>query len=376
MRIGIDASRIPTAQRTGTENYSFEMIKALCAIAQLSANAGKDREFVLYFNSPPPQEMLEGFEGCEIKNIPFPRLWTHIRLSMEMALKRPDVLFVPAHVIPLVHPKRSVVTIHDMGHLYYPETYPKSTLRYLKWATRHNISSSSSIIADSESTKRDIIKHYPQAAEKTFVVYPGVSPDFRPVSDEGTIQRVRQNYGIPGEYFLYVGTIHPRKNLERLLRAYSSFVSKVTGPRPRLVLVGKKGWLPEGIMRQLDEIDAEVTMAGFVPQEDLPALYSGAIALLLSSLFEGFGLPVVEAMACGTPVMAANSSSLPEIVCDAGLLTDPMDIEEMAEAMHWLWGKPALRQELSERGLKRAADFTWQGAAETTLRVLERRDHK
>ncbi len=376
MRIGIDASRISATQRTGTENYSFELIRALCSLPAAASGMADSRQFVLYFNSSPSQDTSDVFEGCEIKSIPFPRLWTHIRLSMEMVLNRPDVLFVPAHVIPLVHPRRSVVTIHDMGHLYFPDTYPKSALRYLRWATRHNILSSYSIIADSESTKLDIVKHYPQAEKKTFVVYPGVSPNFKPVTDQGTIQAVRENYGIRGEYFLYVGTIHPRKNLERLLQAFSRFVNKVSGPKPRLVLVGKKGWLPEGIMRQLHEMDAEVTMAGFVPEDDLPALYSGATALLLPSLFEGFGLPVVEAMACGTPVMTANTSSLPEIVCDAGLLTDPTDIEEMAEAMYWLWEKPILREELRGRGLKRADDFSWESAAEKTLRVLERRDPK
>ncbi|MSQ15399.1 MAG: glycosyltransferase family 1 protein [Dehalococcoidia bacterium] len=380
MRIGIDASRASTAQRTGTENYSFEIIQAIHSLQSsradeslLETSSGAD-DVVLYFNGRPAEEIVELFEGYEIRDIGFPRMWTHIRLSMEMIVRPPDVLFVPAHVIPLVHPKRSVVTIHDMGHLYYPETYPKNTLRYLEWATRHNILSASAIIADSESTKKDIAKYFPDAEAKTTVVYPGVSPEFRPVTDENAIERVRENYGIPGEYFLYVGTIHPRKNIERLLQAYSRFVSGADGPRPRLVLVGKKGWLPEGIMRQLDEINAEVTLAGFVPQKDLPALYSGALALLLPSLFEGFGLPVVEAMACGTPVMTANTSSLPEIVCDAGLLTDPTDVQEMAEAMRWLWEKPALRGELRERGLKRAADFTWKQAAEKTLAVLEGQD--
>lgn len=371
MRIGVDASRTATSQRTGTENYSLEMIKALLCLHDASGAQGRNRSFVLYFNTPPEEELFAGFRDCQTKFIPFPRLWTHVRLSLEMLVDRPDVLFVPAHVIPVVHPKQSVVTIHDMGHLYYPESYTKSALRYLTWATKHNISSASRIIADSESTKRDIAKRFPEAEAKTMVVYPGISRAFAPVTDPDTLKEIRSKYGIPGEYFLYVGTIHPRKNLERLILAYGSFLKRSRGTKPRLVLAGKKGWLPEGIMRRLHEIEGEVTITGFVPDADLPALYSGATAVAIPSLFEGFGMPLVEAMACGTPVMTSNSSSMPEIVGEAGLLVDPLDVEEMAEAMFWLWSRPALREELRERGLKRAADFTWEEAAERALAILE-----
>lgn len=366
MRIGIDASRALLAQRTGTENYSLQLIQHLLTLAE---QEGKEHSFVLYCPEKPQQGLFPK-DGWQERVIPFPRLWTHVRLSWEMLWDKPDVLFVPAHVIPLVHPKASVVTIHDLGHLYYPETYPKNTLRYMTWATEHNVKTARHIIADSEATKRDIVRHFSVSQDRINVVYPGVSPLFHTNHPPAALAAVRERYGIKGPYILYVGTLHPRKNLERLLEAFVK-TKRERGLEEHLVIAGRLGWLPEGILQRLEEVGEAVTLAGYVPDSDLPLLYAGATLFVLPSLFEGFGMPVLEAMACGAPVLAADTSSLPEVVGDAGVFFDPHDVNQLAESLVWLCQHPDELDELRAKGLARAQEFTWEEAARRTLQTLE-----
>ena len=365
MRIGIDASRALLAQRTGTENYSLQLINHLIELAEHDA---RDIEFTLYCPQQPADGLFTESSNWKAKVIPFPRLWTHIRLSGEMLVSRPDVLFVPGHVLPYIHPKESVVTVHDVGHLYYPETYPKNMLRYMTWATKHNIEKSKHLLADSEATKADIIRHFSIDPERITVVYPGVSLPFQPKHSATAIQAVQERYGIRPPYVLYVGTLHPRKNVERLLEAFAK--AKQRGLQEHLVIAGRLGWLPEGILRRLRDIDEGVTLAGYVPDTDLPLLYAGATLFVLPSLFEGFGMPILEAMACGAPVLAADTSSLPEVVGDAGAFFDPHNVDQLAESMTWLCQHPQELDVFRARGFVRADDFTWEEAARKTLGVL------
>ena len=369
MRIAIDASRAATAQRTGTENYSLHLLRHLLLRDQEQGASG--REFWLYYNQPPEAGLLPFHEQAHARVIPLPRLWTHVRLALALLLDRPDVLFVPAHVLPLVHPRRTVVTIHDLGHRRFPEAYPPDTLRYLSWSTDHNVRTATHLIADSEATRDDILRYYPMDSSRVTVVYPGVDPAYHPVTGRDERNAVLERYGIDGDYLLYVGTLQPRKNVERLVAAYG--LLRETGRlEARLVLVGRKGWLPDGILQAVQASRAPIMMTGYVPPEDMPALYSGAMALVLPSLFEGFGLPALEAMACGTPVIAANASSLPEVVGDAGILVDPLDVDDLARGILRIASSPGLRRELGDRGLERAQRFTWQAAAKATLEVLDR----
>ncbi len=287
-----------------------------------------------------------------------------------MVRNRPDVLLVPAHVIPLIHPKASVATVHDLGHLYYPEAYPSATLKYLAWSTRHNIQTASHLLADSETTKLDIMKHFGAPDQRITVVYPGVSPRFYAEYPPADLTAVKAQYGINGRYLLYVGTLQPRKNVERLIEAFA-IAKRTAGFPERLVLAGRMGWLPEGIMRRLRDMGEAVTLAGYVPEIDLGALYAGATALVLPSLFEGFGMPVIEAMASGTPVIAANAASLPEVAGDAAVLFDPYSTAALAEALSRVCGDPDLRAELRAQGRERASHFTWEEAAKRTLGVLD-----
>ncbi len=365
MRIGVDASRAAYAVRTGTENYSLELVRALRALLQ--QEPGDDR-LVLYTGRRLPPDLRPG-DGCEVRQMAFPRLWTHVRLSLEMALSRPDVLFVPGHVIPLVHPRASVATIHDVGHLYYPDAYPVGQLRYLTWATRHNVRCAAHLMVDSEATKRDLAARFDVEPERMTVAYPGVSPQyFEPVS-LATLNAVRQKYQLSGPYVLYVGTLQPRKNVERLVVAFAE-AKRAAGFPERLVLAGRMGWLPEGILRALQEAGHQVTLAGYVPDEDLPGLYAGATAVVLPSLFEGFGMPLAEAMAAGTAVIGSTASSLPEVVGDAGLLVDPANTQELTDALIWVCTHPVERAALVGRGRERAVRFSWEAAARATLEVL------
>jgi glycosyltransferase involved in cell wall biosynthesis len=367
MLIGIDASRAATQERTGTENYSLQLIRHLLALES-------GHRYRLYFNRPPTVELFPMRADLELRVMPFPRLWTHLRLSWEMARQPPDVLFVPAHVLPLVHPRSSVVTVHDLGYRHYPEAHPLLDRLYLDLSTRYNARAARRVIAVSQATQDDLVQHYGIEPDKITVVYSGWDERMRPVEDEATIEGVKARYHVRGEYVLYVGTLQPRKNLGRLLEAFGLLRKRAQrGEAPGLVIAGRKGWLYDQITQQVERLglESEVVFPGYVPQDDLPALLSGARLFVFPSLYEGFGLPVLEAMACGTPVLCSNVSSLPEVAGDAALLVDPLDVKGMAKAMNRLLQDEGLRTELVERGYRQVRQFSWERCARETLAVLE-----
>ena len=367
MLIGIDASRAVAAQRTGTENYSLYLVRALLEV-------GRKHRYRLYFNQPPPDDMFRCDERVEWRVIPFPRLWTHLRLAWEVAQHPPDLLFVPAHVLPLVHPKCCAATVHDLGYLYYPSAYTRSSLLYLDWSTRFNARSARRIIVDSKATRDDLIRCYKVAPGKIVVAHPAGVAGLTPVTDSQKLDAVRRRYETGSHYFLYVGTLQPRKNLITLLWAYASLIKKGDIPSEvNLVLAGRQGWLCRDILEVASAqiLRDRVVFPGYIPSEDLAALLSGAIAYILPSWYEGFGLPVLEAMACGTPVVCSNVSSLPEVAGDAALLFDPRDAGALATAMSRVYREPALRRELIERGRERLKIFNWKQCAQTVLTALE-----
>ncbi len=380
--IGIDASRVAVAARTGTEHYTYELLAAL-------ARRDRASRYTLYCNQPPAALPPLG-PNFALRRIPFPRLWTHARLSAELILHPPDVLFVPAHVLPLGAPlrrrPRTVVTIHDMGYLHFPEAHTRAQLIYLRLSTLWSARAADRVIAISRATRDDLVRYAGVRPEKITVIYHGLSERFRPVENPELIRATRARYGIGERYFLYLGTVQPRKNLERLIEAFASLGDRRWGlgvgaatpdshpPSliPQLVIAGKKGWLTEAIERRAAELglSGRVIFTGYVPDADVPALLSGALAFVFPSLYEGFGMPVLEAMACGAPVLAANTSSLPEVAGDAALLVAPTDIAAIAAALARLAAEPGLRDDLRARGLARAAEFTWDRCAAQTLEVL------
>ena len=368
MLIGIDASRTVCDAPTGTEIYSRELIRAL--IVQDRAN-----QYRLYTRTLVPRDFFGAASNFEIRAIPFPRLWTHARLSFEMLTRAPDVLWIPAHVLPPIHPRRSIVTIHDLGHLHFPEAHPTTQRLYHTWATRWNARAASHVLADSEATRDDIVKFCGVAPEKITVVYPAYDARvYQPVRDAEKIAATRTRLRIGEDYILAIGTIHPRKNYTRLIESFARLVSNLQFPisNLQLVIVGKRGWLHKPIFELVERLNLQsrVRLLDYVPASDMPALISGARVLAFPSLHEGFGLPVLEAHACGTPVVCSMTSSLPEAAGDAALFVDPLDVEAIAGAMQRLLTDAAVRAKLIARGFDNLERFSWEASASRVSDVI------
>jgi glycosyltransferase involved in cell wall biosynthesis len=302
--------------------------------------------------------------------IPSRRLWTVGRLSIEMMVRPPDVLFVPAHSLPPALPRASVATIHDLGYLHLPGEHTPATRWLWRISNGWSARRATRVVAISGATRDDLVRHERIPPARISVVHHGRAPWFRPVEDTAALDTVRARYGLDRPYLLFVGTLQPRKNLERLLIAFD----RVAAERPELglALVGAGGWQRERLDRALADVCARdrVRLLGYVPDQDLPSLYAGSLGLAFPSLYEGFGLPALEAMACGAPVLTSATSSMPEVVGEAGLLVDPLDVDAIAAGLARLADDPSLRCELGRRGLAQAAGFTWERAARETLAVL------
>jgi glycosyltransferase involved in cell wall biosynthesis len=357
MLIGIDASRAIVAHPTGTEVYSQRLIQALLELEST-------HQFRLYFREPPPAGT---FAGADLRTIPFPRLWTHIRLSWEMARRPPKVLFIPAHVLPPIHPRASLVTVHDLGYRHFPEAHPPLQRLYLDLTTRWNARAAAHILADSQATKADLVTHYATPPDRISVAYPGYDQTLVPTRDLAKIEATKSRYTITGDYFLYLGTLQPRKNLARVIDAFATIKTKAA-----LVLAGKRGWLYDDLFRHVRQLGLEkrVIFPGYIAEEDKADLLSGASAFVFPSLYEGFGLPVLEAQACGCPVITSTTSSLPEVVGDGALLVDPRNSSAIADAMQRIATDPTLSESLVERGFINARRFSWTTCAQTVLDAI------
>lgn len=378
MLIGIDASRALRGQRTGTETYSLQLIRHLLRL-------GADHRFRLYCHRTPPAGLFDPpgagpqAASAELRVIPWPRLWTHLRLSAEVMRHPPDVLFVPSHVLPLLHPRRSVVTVHDLGYRYFPEAHRRFDRWYLDVSTRFNARTAAHVLADSQATKDDLVRFYAADPGRITVVPLGRDEALAPVQDPQRLADVRQRLGLTAggaacPYILYVGTLQPRKNLARLVGAFARALPELERQWPglRLVLAGRQGWLAAGIVQRVAELGLHerVLFPGFVADDDLPALLSGAAVFAFPSLHEGFGIPVLEAQACGVPVLTSTTSSLPEVAGDAALLVDPLDEEAIAAGLLQLMSDAALRRRLVAAGFANIQRFSWARCARETLSVL------
>jgi len=266
----------------------------------------------------------------------------------------------------------NVVTIYDLTTLLFPEYHTANTRELQLRKYRFAQEEADVVIAISEATKRDIVTHLKIPAERVHVVYGGVSPDFHPIEDRKGLARALAPLGLaPGGYILHVGTIEPRKNLVRLVEAYNRVRKMVPPPVPKLVLAGATGWRFREVFARIEALglEEEILFVGRVPADMLPALYNGAVLFVYPSLYEGFGLPALEAMACGVPVVTSDVSALPEVVGNVGILIDPKDVAALAGAMAALVDDPDRRLTLSRAGLTRASRFSWKRTARETLAV-------
>jgi glycosyltransferase involved in cell wall biosynthesis len=291
-------------------------------------------------------------------------------VGFDRLLPGAELFHATEHLLLPLRSLPTVLTVHDLIFRHLPKHHKPLNRWYLNLTMPLYCRRADHIIAVSEHSKRDLISIYGIAAKKITVVYEAAAPSFRPQTPQ-KVAAVRTRYGLPERYLLFVGTIEPRKNLTRLLIAFESLYAD--GLVGGLVIVGQRGWLYDDFFARLEEspVRGAVLLPGYVPDDDLPAFYAGAQALVLPSVYEGFGLPVLEAMACGTPTVASNASSVPEIGGDAALYFDPSDVEAAVDVIRRLLRDGSLRDEMRERGLIQAARFSWQRAAAETRAVYD-----
>lgn len=370
MHIGIDAHAIG-AQQGGNETYIRNLIRALAEVDN------RNRYTIYLAKAAAAAEWRDGFarqfSNFEIRLLPEPTPLVRVPLALAFELRRRpvDVLHVQ-YTAPPFCPAPVVATIHDLAFEHLPETFTRRGSLQLKLTVRRTARQAARIATVSEYSRQDLLRTYKLAPEKVAVTYNGIESHFTPQpTSPNEVDEVRQRFGIKREFLLAVGSLQPRKNLIRLIRAYAKLRGENSAFAPQLVIVGRKLWLADEIFAEVrrQRWADDVILTGYATDEDLPKLYRAATAFAYPSLFEGFGLPPVEAMACGTPVITSNNSSLPEVVGAAALLIDACDERALSDALLRIVNDQPLRARLREQGIEQAQKFTWREAAEKTLQL-------
>lgn len=383
MIIGFDGSRAFTTNRTGTENYSYQLLKNLAFIDHQNS-------YVVFLRPGNFVKKEEWPENFQFQTLNFRFLWTQVGLSLETFKQKLDLLFVTAHTLPLIHRPglKTLMVVHDLGAEFLPKAHQLKQRLYLDFITKFQLQNATKLIAVSQSTKKDLVSKARVRAPKIEVIYEGIDIDhFKSLYSDVVVDTLNKFDCKKGKYFLFVGSIQPRKNLARLIEAFALLVARIENPESRkttdhsrldssnlrLVLVGSKGWLSDDIYILPDKlgIPGRVKFLGWVDDQDLPALYQGAIALTFPSLFEGFGLPILEAFASNCPVLTSNTSSMPEVVGKAAILVDPYDIKDIATGLQ-LISQDKVRQKLIADGHNQLKNFSWQKCAQETLDLINR----
>jgi glycosyltransferase involved in cell wall biosynthesis len=367
MLIGIDGNEANIEKKVGVGRYAFELLK------QFYTYHLSPITYHIYLKDEPLPDLPSKNDWWQYKVVGPRKFWTQIGLPMVLIKERlfgksPDVFFTPSHYAPRFSPCPTVISIMDLSYLYFPEMFRKQDLYQLKNWTAYSVRKACRILTISRSTKRDIMKYYQVPEERVVVTYPGGDEVSSIKYQVLSMKDIREKYGIKGDYILSVGTLQPRKNFVRLIQTLNILISQY--PNISLVIVGKPGWLFEEIYQAPKKfgVEKKVKFLNYVPDEDLPGLYKGATCFVLVSLYEGFGIPILEAMSNGCPVVASNISSLPEVVGKAGILVDPYNIEDIAQGI-----KKAIknRKALIKKGVVQCQQFSWEKCAKETLEVLK-----
>lgn len=368
MRIAIDAHSVGTGLG-GNETYATNLIEAL-------ADVDSSNQYTVYVTTREARERFSNrWPNFTVRSTRphTPLIRIPLTLSAEIRRRPVDVLHVQ-YTAPLLVPCPVVATIHDLAFEHLPETFKRRSWMQMRMTVRHTAKTAAHIITGSEFSRQDIIDTY-KVSPSRITVTPEAAPAVFAPANQAEIERVRRAYGIDDEYILAVGSIQPRKNLVRLMAAYSHLRRRSPQAKlPRLVLVGKCAWLYNETLRSIDELELQksVTLTGYVPESDLPGLYSGALCFVYPSYFEGFGLPPLEAMKCGAAVIVGNKTSLPEVVGDAAVLVDPFDVSAIGSAIESVITDSSLRASLQAKGLERAKLFDWRETARKTLAIYEK----
>ncbi len=373
MRITFDISPA-VHHHAGLGRYAHELLDALISLDRAN-------EYCAFYYSPRSRERPDApLDRLAARTIRLgAKPW---RMSVLLAeffgatldrwLPRSDVFHATDHLLPPLRHSGGVFTIHDLIFRFFPEYHLPLNRWYLSLMLPRFFNRADALIAVSQSTQRDVTRLMQVPQEKIAVIYEGVNPAFRPIDDATQLARVRAKYDLPARYILYFGTIEPRKNLVTLLDAYHFLLSR-DDAAPEVVVAGRRGWLYQPVFQRVRELGIErrVHFTDWVEARDAPAVMSGASAFVYPSLYEGFGLPPLEAMACGVPVICSNASSLPEVVGEGGILFEPRDVGALAAALTRVLADPGLCAQLRERGLARARKFSWERAARETLAVYQ-----
>ncbi len=365
MIIGVDGSEAFIKNRTGVENYAYQLLKHLSQI-------DRSNNYIIYLDPRANQKEFGWPDNFQFKSLNWPIMWTQLGLALQTYIDKLDLLFIPGHTLPLLKNPllKSIMTVHDLGAEYLGSMHQLKQRLYLGLMTKFQLKCATKIIAVSQATKKDIVKRSGIDAHKIEVIYEGVN-EF--ISD--TKVDITKQFDIQKrKYFFFVGTIQPRKNLVRVIEAFNQMLKQVGDNNLKLVLAGSKGWLSEEIYQTPKKlgIDDRVKFLGRIDDKYLPALYTNAIALVFPSLFEGFGLSILEAFQYDCPVISSNVSSIPEVAGDAAILVDPTSTEQMVKAMERLGKDPKLRQDLIRKGKIQLGKFSWQKAAQETLDLFKR----
>jgi len=420
MIIGIDASRANRKHRTGTEWYAYHLIREF-------ALQDKKNEYILYTDNPLRGGLLdltkndeseienkikydnEGYQvlksphnnfKAKILKWPFKYFWTLGGLSLEMVFNKPDALFVPSHALPLVRPKKTLITIHDIGFLkdsslfgideigpdvfsfkkiisffvriFTLGKYGANSLDYLKWSTKYALKKASNVITVSEFSKKEIETFYKVKKGKLTVVHNGYDKKlYKKINNEEKLKFVLDNLGIEQPYIFYIGRLEKKKNTSALIEAYAIMRDRKINNH-KLLLVGDASYgydEAKYMTREFDLVD-DIIMPGWLDEDIVPYLYNGASLFILPSKYEGFGIPLLQAMACGTPIIAANTSSIPEVAKDAAHYFNPDYSLSIADSMCEVLNKPELREKLIKNGYERVKEFGWGRTAKKTLDIL------
>jgi glycosyltransferase involved in cell wall biosynthesis len=364
LHIGFDAHSIGTGLG-GNETYATTLIEAL-------AEVDTHNRYTLYVTK---QEAVDRYAHrwpnvAVRKTLPHtPLIRIPLTLAAELRRRPIDILHVQYTAPPLA-PCDTVVMIHDLSFEHIPETFKRRSWMQMRFTVRRTARSASHVVTDSEYSRQDILRTYRLPPERVTTTPLAASTRFNPVNDE----RVLDKYGIDGDYILAVGSIQPRKNIARLIRAYTLMLSQHRDSTPKLVIAGKYAWLFEDTIRAaaVSNANDKILFTGYVPESDLPALYTGALCFAYPSFFEGFGIPLLEAMRCGTPTITSDRTCFPEVVGDASLIIDPFDEQSIADGLWRMISDAALREQLRSRGFVQASLFDWRQTARLTLDVYEK----
>lgn len=355
MIIGLEATRANKKHKTGTEWYAWHMIQEFKKL-------NTPHKFVLYYNQELEPALLSGADNFIFKqlNWPLKKLWTHLRLGWELLVKPVDIFFA-TNAIPFFHRGKMVLTVHDLGFMRNPELYHPLARIYHRLSHYFGVRQAYKILVPSEATKKDLLHYFPRAASKVKVVYLGFDDQqFKLISDFEK-EEIRNKFDLPNNFILYIGRLETKKNIQNLLRAY-----KMSGKRWPLVLAGSAGRHGQEEINGLltdPQIKANVFVLGYVNQKDYVRLMGAASAFVFPSNFEGFGIPLLEAMACGVPIICSNLPVLHEVAGECAIYFDPHKLEDISQAIDKITSDENLAKQLSSAGLARVKRFSWTKCA-------------